>query len=179
MAPRIDFKEDFRAVSRDVDVSDFGFGKVKDFAKDKGLLRKDGFHITLIPRAAIEKIHEFISGLSEEKRNEYLDKIESLLKKFDWNFSVRPEIYYVSKNYEENLDESGNREKRESIIQLVDLPYLVGFYEELGNLLSVDFEMPLSHVTLFANSTIEENKLRGIGIDSWEHFWSLNSFRIV
>ncbi|MFB6246904.1 MAG: hypothetical protein ABEI74_04925 [Candidatus Pacearchaeota archaeon] len=179
MASWIDFKEDFRASSRDIDVSVFGFGKVKDFAKDKGLLKKDEFHITLIPRAVIEKIHGFISGLSEEKRNEYLDKIGSFLKKFDWNFSVRPEIYYVSKNYEEKLDESGNPEKRESIIQLVDLPDLVGFYEELGNSLSVDFEMPLPHVTLFANSTIEDNKLRGIGIDSWEHFWSLNPVRIV
>ena len=66
--------------------------------------------------------------------------------------------------------ENGPEEKRRSIVQLVTMPDLAPFYAKLNRLLDSHFDLPFPHITLFATSTREDKRLRGIGIYSEAQF---------
>lgn len=136
--------------------------KLKEKAVGKNLLPKKEFHITLIGRATGEILKTIPDSSS---------KIEEIYKKFNWNFETRDEFYFIEKQY-------SDEEKRSSIIQIIELPNLKEFYKDLNNSFETNFEVPFPHITLFTNSTKEENKLLGIGIYSEDQFKSLNPEKI-
>lgn len=179
MSKKVFFNEDYGAILEGIDVNEFGFDKVEGLAKDNGLVKKSEFHITIIGKDTGSKIHDVLSKLSKEEKEKKFEELSKLLNSFYWNFSVRSEIYFVTKSYPENKDEEGNFETRKSIIQLVDLPDLEPFYKKFNELLSETFDVPdPPHVTLFSYSNFKENMQRGVGIYSKDNFWSLDPVRI-
>src|SRR3989344_1196592 len=151
------------------------FHDVEKVAKQKGLSRKREFHITLIGSATGEAIIEKISGSDYKINEKTLSKIQELSKKFNWEFSFQKEYYFISKSYSEPGQEN---ERRQSIIQAIELPNLIVFYKKLNQRLGTNFDTPFPHITLFTNSTRKDKKLWGIGLYSEKEFYSLKPVKI-
>ncbi len=143
------FNEDLKTILLGVKSEDVITDAVRKFAVTKNLLEKKEFHITIVGRETGEKL------LAE---NIDFNKIKELVESFEWQFSLNQEFYFITKSYPD--------EQRSSVIEIVQLPDLLGFYEQLNQLTGQNFALPFSHVTLFTNSTKQENQLRGIGIYS-------------
>lgn len=131
---------------------------VKNIAAEKKLLPKEEFHITIIGR----ETGEILSKVDIK-----YESIEAIAEEIDWHFTLKKEFYFITKLY---LD----GEQRSSIIQLVELPSLASFYDQLNQLTRQNFAVPFSHITLFTNSTLKEKELRGIGIYSQKDFENLS-----
>ena len=144
------FDDNKKTVLLHIKKEDLDLDIVRNFALAENLFPKQEFHITIIGRETGEILL---------KENLDFEKIKDLVKGINWNFDLTQEYYYITKQYSEN-------EKRESIIQVVELPELSDFYVKLNGLTGQDFSFPFSHITLYTNSTKEENRLRGIGIYS-------------
>ncbi len=136
---------------------------INKFAMGKGLLPRKEFHITIIG---------LDTGRSLNK--DIFEKVKAIAESFEWSFSLKNEFYYVNKTYF-NLDDS---EKRESIIQMIELPDLARFYLELNQLCNKEFAIPLPHITLYTNSSTKDNKFNGIGLYSKRDFENLLPERI-
>ncbi len=149
---------------------------VRAFAEQKGFLPKTEFHIMLVGTATGRDIFKRLNDKSTGEKKDILQKIEDLSRTFAWSFTPQEEYYAISRSLP--ATEGGAAEKRQSIIQAVILPDLALFYEKLNQLLGTNFEVPPSHITLFATSTREDKKLRGIGTYSKEHFHSLNPMKL-
>ena len=157
-----------------ISAEDYAFHDVEKFAKQKKLLRKKEFHITLIGRETGETITEKIKNASSAEQEKILSKIQETSAGFSWNYSFLKEYYFISKTYYEDKE----NEERQSVIQLFSLPDLIPFYKRLNHILGNIFEIPFPHLTLFTNSTREDKKLRGIGIYSEKQFYSLKPMKI-
>lgn len=93
------------------------------------LLSRDNFHITIIGTTTAKEILGIIGNPDEEERKLFGEKIRLLAEKIDWQASLKKEFFYLKKYYD------GAQEKRESIIQMVDLIGLQDFYTGLEELL--------------------------------------------
>src|SRR3989344_8516872 len=158
-----------------VNVEESAFHDVEKAAKQKRLLKKEEFHITIIGKETGETIIEKIKNTSPAKQEDILSKSQEASGSFNWDYSFQKKYYFISKKYVEPGQE---KEERQSIIQLVTLPYLVPFYKRLNQFLGTNFDIPFPHITLFTNSTREDKKLRGIGLYSEKEFHALNPIKI-
>ncbi len=149
-SPNLIFDENKKTVLLHIKKEDLDLAIVRNFAPAESLFPKQEFHITIIGRETGEIIL---------KENLDFEKIKELVKGTDWNFGLTQEYFYITKQYPEN-------EKRESIIQVVELPGLSDFYIKLNDSTGHNFSFPFPHVTLYTSSTKEENRFRGIGIYS-------------
>jgi hypothetical protein len=150
-----------------IDKNLFDFDKLKDFAKEKNLSEKPDIHITIIGRETGELIKNNIERPKDFMQ--LIKKIKKLLNKVQWKFSSANKTYFISKTYKEHANE-----KRRSLIQFIEMPVINDFYKKLNKILQMNLKTPIPHLTLFANSTREETKLRGIGIYSKKQFKNLN-----
>ncbi len=158
----LNFNKEKITLLLNIEADDLINDKLKYKAQEKNLLTKKEFHITLIGRAT----GEILKTISDSS-----SKIEEIYKKFNWVFAPQDEFYFIEKEYPEG-------EKRSSVIQIIELPNLKEFYKDLNNSFETNFEVPFPHLTLFTNSTKEENKLLGVGIYSEDQFKSLNPEKI-
>lgn len=143
---------------------------MKTIARQEGLQEKAEFHSTLIGSDTGEAIAELLSALTPEEKEQKTTSIQKLCKEYSWVYVPRPEYYVVTKDYGDEV--------RRTLVQLIDLPDMKVFYQNLNALLGTDFSLPLPHITLFSSSTNDENMLRGIGLYSKEQFRTLNPKRV-
>ncbi|MBI2013748.1 MAG: hypothetical protein HYS87_02910 [Candidatus Colwellbacteria bacterium] len=165
----------------EVDKNKLGVEALRDEAIARNLNEKNTFHLTVIGSDTAEKIVKSLAGHSGDEIAAVLFKIEDLARKVKWNVDLKPEFYYVTKEYNDASSEDPEqliKEMRESIIQIADANGIAEFYDELKNLTGLEFELPMPHVTLFTNSTRPDKKLRGIGIYSREEFQEMNPIKI-
>jgi len=164
-----------------VDKTAVDASKLKEIAEARGLGEKDEIHLTVIGSDTMEAILASLGRISDNKRNEILSQIQGLAESTEWKFKIKPEFYYVKKEYNDpdpNNHEKTIPETRRSIVQMVETENLGQFYGKLEEITGLKFEVPLLHITLFTTSTREDKKQRGIGIYSEKDFESLNPERI-
>lgn len=171
----LNFSYDKCSLLLNVDAEDLLTDTFESFAQINNLNKKEEFHITIIGRETGENILEMVSSLPVDDKKILLAKIDNLSREFDWSYTPNDEYYEISKKY----DTADGEEIRRSLIQIIEIPDLKAFYENLNILLGTDFKLPLPHVTLFTTSSIETMRLRGIGLYSVEQFQSLSPNRIV
>ncbi|MDP4039899.1 MAG: hypothetical protein Q8P57_04965 [Candidatus Pacearchaeota archaeon] len=154
----------------------------KNDAKQHDLSKKDEFHITIIGSDTGEEILKSLELLAEDEKDKILDQICELFELFEWNVTLKQEFYFLEKSYDNSSDSTNLQkekpEKRKSIIQIAEIDKIDKFYEKLNRLLGKQFETPFPHVTLYTTSTLEEKKLRGVGIYSKNQFEELNPEKI-
>lgn len=172
----LSFDRDKATLLLDITLESLPFDSLRKLIEKEGLFQKNEFHITIIGSESGEVILEKISELSLEEQDKLLSRIENLSKSFDWYYNFLPDYYFISKDYREEGSEAV--ETRKSIIQVLELPDLKLFYEQLNDLLGTEFSIPFAHVTLYTTSTNKETKLRGIGIYSAEQLQTLNPVKI-
>lgn len=145
-------------------------------AEKMGLSRKETHHITVIGSDTAEHILEIMDSVSEEKRKDLFSRLEKLVQDTQWSYNTKPEFFYIAKEYNDPDPEDPDktiREKRESIIQLINLPGLEKFYNELNKIFDDKMDVPFLHITLYTTSTREDKRTRGIGIYSRREFEDL------
>lgn len=148
----------------------FDLREIADKVERNGFVRKDEFHITIFGFKAARAVKD---ALGKSPRTE----IEPLIQNTNWEFSLRPEWYYVSKHYTMPYFEKGMvrlGEKRESLIQMVSMPGAKQFYDRLNELLGTHFTLPPLHITLYTRGDNSETSKIGIAIESDEDFSKLN-----
>jgi hypothetical protein len=160
------FNKDIMTLLLDIKVNLSSIEKVKNEAEKEKLFQKAEFHSTIIGSDTGEKIIAMVADSIQKEK--ITSDIEKLSHEFSWSYSQKDEYYFISKKYQENEDE-----ERKSIIQMIDLPDIVPFYEKLNKKLGTNFDIPLPHITLFTTSTNPEKKLRGVGIYSKNQFDAL------
>lgn len=141
---------------------------VASFAAEHGLSVKDEFHVTLVGGKASIRITEALQKSSESLQ--LREKIKALIEGVDWEVIFKPTFYYLRRAYHDpDLVDPQKTipEIRETVIQLVEVPQLLDFYERLNALLQIEEPIQsLPHVTIFSNSSRPDKKQRGIGIYS-------------
>lgn len=143
-------------------------------ADNNGFDIKDEFHITVIGFKNGSIFRENIYGLPEAERSYKLTKINDLIDETDWGFEIEPRCYHISNVIESKTKtEKKLGDNKESYVQMINLPAISDFYNRLNVLLSTSVLAPPAHITLYTKED-ENNKYKGIAIDSIEEFTKLN-----
>lgn len=128
---------------------------------------KEEFHLTVIGT----KTARILKELSE---TDIAAKIEKVLAKIDWKYSLNKEILKIRKSYyRTDAQGESQKETRESIIQMIDLTGLDQFYKKMNSTFKTKIDLPVPHITLFSKSTDKRKQLRGIGVYSKEDLLAL------
>lgn len=146
---------------------------LSEISREKNLQIKNDFHISVINNIVANIIDKKLQGISGEERTAILLEIRKLAETIDWSYTLKNEYYHISKDYPENNNQ-GEIEKREAIIQIINIPGMEVFYSELAQLLGLDLAVPMAHITLFTKSNIGQNNGLGIAVYSSEDFNNLN-----
>jgi hypothetical protein len=144
--------------------------KFKDLAQVNRLQSKVEFHITILGFKYGGVIKNLLDGFGNTERENSIYQLKSLIFNTDWSFELKDEFYSISKKYP--------KETRKSLIQMIWLPSIEKFYQNLNSILETNFEMPPTHITLYVGGTNPETSKIGIGINSKSEFKLLNPERI-
>ena len=109
---------------------------------------KSELHITLLSKGAAEEVSGWV-GDDPARR----EQVQSLIAQTDFSFAPLRCFYHV------------RRDGDQTLIQLVHMPSLRGFYQQLSTLVGKPLSVPPAHITLYTNG----NPL-GIGIASYQEF---------
>lgn len=173
----IKFDENRKTLLLEVDKRSLDLSKIENFALGKGFEKKEEFHITAFGfKDRGYAVNGIMTRMPQDKKITTLENIKQLIEKLDWSFTLRPEFYWIAKDYTIPDHKNNNiiREHKESIIQMIDLPAMQSFYRELNSLLGTDFSPPPPHITLYTSGTNPETSKTGIGINSETEFRDLN-----
>jgi len=160
-----------------IDKTHINTNNLANLAKKNGMFLKEEFHFTVIGFKTGGLIQKKIERKDDFEKKTFLEIIESLLFSIKWDVIFKDEYYLVEKTYKNQLNPQ-LPEKRKSIIQIVEIKGIQEFYLQLKDIVNIDFELPFSHITLYTNSTLPENKLSGIGIYSENDFRALSPKKI-
>ena len=179
---KLKFFPDQATLLLNINERDLAFKELENTALKKGLFRKEEVHLTLLGSKNGEAILVKLNALPEEQKTSQLAKIKEIAETFSWKVVVKPECYYISKKYNDpDPNDLGKTipETRESIVQMLEVEDLEEFYRAIREFTGIDFDLPLSHATLYTNSTRQDKRLRGIGIYSEKQFNELNPEKIT
>ncbi len=158
-----------------------GLKKLEVFAREHTLYPKSEFHVTLIGGKTSESISKTLNEMSQD-RLFLRGKVEDLMRNFKWQVLPKEVFYYLRRNYNDpDLNDLNKMipEIRETVIQMVDIPQLQSFHNDICKLFGIQDKIEsLPHVTLYTNSTRQDKKQRGIGIYSEEDLIMSNARKI-
>lgn len=143
------------------------FENLPSYAEQHGFTRKPEFHFTVISNRSGKIVKERLGQLPDDERRQAVQRINEAAQKVDWSMKSG-ELRRVIKDYvvTNDRDDEISRERRESIIQLLDIPGIAEFYATLNEVLGTAIEPPPAHITLYSTSSDPKNISRGIGIES-------------
>jgi hypothetical protein len=148
--PHFDEKNGFLVIN--VDMGAYGYSHEEVKYRGKTLQPKDELHITILSKEAADSVGRYLEEHPDEHK-----RIRRLAEETDWTFHKTGELYYVQE--EEGV---------ETIIEMVDMPHLEGFFRKLSRMIDEDLEVPPVHVTLYMRGTD-----KGIGLATQEEFENL------
>jgi hypothetical protein len=144
-----DFNEQSGYLVIKIAMDDYGYSHTEVSYRGKTFEPKDELHITILSDEAAEMVGKFLEEHPDDRQ-----RICRLVEETDWTFHKTGELYYVQE------DADG-----ETIIEMVDMPELEGFFRKLSRITGKDLEIPPVHVTLYLRGT-----KTGIGIATQEEF---------
>mgnify|MGYP001608645131 FL=1 len=171
------FDEGKNTLLLDLDKSTVDLDAIKELAEKKGFEQKGEFHITVLGFKNGGEVKKALKALPEPERQNALVQIKSLVDSTDWNFTFDPKRYHISKEYVSPDPKNKGaelRERRESYIQMVDLPGMKIFYDKLNAILGTNLEAPPAHITLYTGGDDKEKSKMGIGINTESEFLKMN-----
>ena len=106
---------------------------------------KDELHITILGKAPGRLVREAI-----ERDPPVEGRIRQAIENANWAFRFQDKMYHVCKEKKVRHAQGDlNTLHAESIIVMVEVVGLQGFYDRLGRITGVDLEPPPAHVTLY------------------------------
>ncbi|MDO8664548.1 MAG: hypothetical protein Q7K44_03345 [Candidatus Liptonbacteria bacterium] len=157
-----------------VDKNQLDFSGLRKIAGQNGFDEKNELHITIIGFKNGAEIKKILQTLSREDQEDIIYQIKSLTNNMDWSFTLKPERYHISKEYAFRGPQGAFKEKRESYIQMANMPCIKNFYDILNKILGTNLETPPPHITLFTSGDNREKAKMGIGINSEAELAQLN-----
>jgi hypothetical protein len=148
--PDFDEKSGFLVINVDMDA--YGYSREEVEYRGNTLQPKDELHITILSKDAADSVGSYLEDHPDDR-----ERVRRLVEETDWKFHKTGELFYVQE--EEGV---------ETIIELVDMPELEGFFRKLSRILDEDLEVPPVHVTLYMRGTD-----KGIGLATQEEFENL------
>ena len=131
-------------------------------AQSRNFIEKDEFHISLVVAKNARKVKEVISQSSEPEK--LWEEIKTFFESLVWEYTLIDEYHLQENSYNEP------KHTRRTIIQKVNLPNLLPFYEKLNQILGITLPVPVPHITLLSWSDNPLFMTKGIGISSEEDF---------
>lgn len=161
----------------DLDNNAVDLDKLKELAEKNGFEPKTEFHITVLGFKNGSEVKKALKALPEPERQNAIEQIKSIVDSTDWNFTFEDQRFHLSKEYiTQNPKNKGEelKEKRESYIQMINLPGMEIFYDKLNAILGTNLEAPPAHITLYTSGDDKEKSKMGIGINTDEEFLKLD-----
>lgn len=163
-------------ISIKLNISDVDYSTIEKLAKQQGYRQQDSPHITIVGSKAKDFLNQKLTQLSEAERTKLIEQISQLLSNFKWQYTTT-DIYHIEKiAYFQN---NPTKEHRKSYVQLIDMPEIQQFYDQLNKILDTSFQAQLPHITLFTKGETGQFKYYGIPIASVENFQTLNPQKIT
>lgn len=128
---------------------------------------KEELHITIIGPERGQKVRERLK--SPDKHNLFLKAIAET----NWCYELKDDLYCMAKDKPVVLNKTRKVVHAESVIQLVNVPELEGFYRRIQAISGVEMPPRLAHITLFVCGDKE-----GIGVDDQTEFDEFNRGRV-
>lgn len=141
--------------------------------KDGEFTPKSEFHITILGSGHASVIRQYFSSISAVFREKEIAALQQLIDDTTWDFDPLPRWYHIARDFgSSNQNDIGAQEieHRESIIQLVSLPALEGFFQKLRVLIKRDISTQFPHVTLCTRGSDSVGHRIGIPINSYSDF---------
>lgn len=173
---QVNFDENKNALLLGVNKNAVDWSSMAEPAQKNGFEQKDELHITIIGFGAGGEIGKTFERLGGE-RNGVMQRLRSLIDGTDWKFYLEPQRFHVQKDYVMRDRRNGliiSTEHRESYIQMVSVPAIQIFFQELNSMFGTNFLPPPTHITLYTRGNNSERARMGIGINSQEEFLSLH-----
>ncbi len=174
---KVSFNEEKNTLLLEVNREQVDLSGLQSLAEKNNFDPKDSFHITVLSFKNAAEIKKTLGMLPEAERQKRFTEIKSLIDTNNWNFTLEPRRYHISKEYvSPDPQNKGTKlkERRESYIQMVNLPGMEIFYNKLNEILGVNLEIPPAHITLYTGGDDREKAKIGIGIKSQDEFLKLN-----
>ncbi len=127
----------------------FGFVDKELAFREESYQPKKELHITILSEGAAEHVLGTMDWMPDR-----IARIRELVRETDWSYRKFQRFYHVR-------DEQGNQ----SIIQLVEVPGLGRFFEDLNRITHGQLEQPPTHVTLYVHGDPD-----GIGLPDSQTF---------
>ena len=125
-----------------VDKGDVGLDNEVLHLEDKDFQPKKETHITVIGSFQGPKLLESI-----RERPELEDRLRDAIQDRDWQFQPLDTWYLISR--EKTEEESSQTVHVESIIRMVEVPGIEGFFQSVSDIFDMDLDPPPTHVTLY------------------------------
>lgn len=141
---------------------------IAQHAENNGFVIKREFHATIISFQNGKKIRGAI-----ESGNCTYQEIVNLAESFSWTYEYIRKWYVLQRKIPLFLlrgQVQTPAHTRRSVIQVINLPNLIPFFEELSSLTGIEFEIPFPHVTLYTWTDYEPESGSGIALNSTEDF---------
>lgn len=160
----------------DLDPKLFALDRITQEAERQGFDMKNETHATIIGFRNGRKIAKALTKLSPPERARIIGVINDSLKEIPWSLAGATEpILRIKKDYVTRNDRGHeiDRETRESYIQCVEIPGIDRFYARINELLGINLEPPLTHIT-YATKGTSPNSRMGIGIEGRDELAQLH-----
>jgi hypothetical protein len=148
--PEFDEGNGFLVINVDMDA--YGYSRDEVEYQGSTLEPKDELHITILSKDAADAVGRHLDEHPEDR-----ERVRRLVEETDWNFHKTGELYFVQE--EEGV---------ETIIEMVEVPELEGFFRKLSRIAGEELEIPPAHVTLYMRGTE-----KGIGLATQAEFENL------
>ena len=149
------------------------------YAAENGFIEKNEIHLTILSFQNGKKI---LKGINPNEKETVLGTIRSFAEKFQWNIKFIPGYFILERTIQEfilNGKVQTPTHTRRTVIQKVSAPDLSLFLGRLSENLSIDFDVPFPHMTLFSWSDCESLMTEGIGLNSESDFEKYKKQEIV
>jgi hypothetical protein len=143
---RINFDVEDGFLLIQLDLTEYGYIDQEVRYQGKTFAPKDELHITILSQDTAAVVADYIAQEPEDAGT-----IHGLIDSVRWSFH-KLETYHHLRDGEE-----------ETIIQMVEVPELPGFFQELSRIVGQGLILPPAHVTLYMH-----NSEKGIGLPSHE-----------
>lgn len=140
---RVVFDPDTGFLVVQINKAEYGFHEAPVLYQGRVFQPKSELHITVISADAAEEVRSFIARKPDEAV-----QVQEMVDETRWVFRELDSFYHV-------VESPGV----ETIIQMVDVPYMAEFFSRLSGLVGRGFILPPTHVTLYVRGTE-----KGIGL---------------
>lgn len=123
-------------VVAEVSKIDFGYIDQEAHYQDRVFAPKSELHITIVSRDAADRVLRQIQNQPGDD-----SRVQEVITSTDWSFRKLDSFHFAAED------------DCETIIQMVEMPGLAGFFQDLAHITGGGYILPPTHITLYMRGT--------------------------